>query len=104
MLFSRSSQPFEASSFAKHFSSTWTAMNAAVDAPGEAPSRATIEWSALPTCSVPNSSTPVCFGVLVPFVRSARARLLKGQLDHRDRLADRVATHPAGKIDPAFLE
>jgi len=48
MLFSRSSQPPDASSFAKHFSSTPTAMNAAVDAPGEAPSRATIEWSVLP--------------------------------------------------------
>jgi hypothetical protein len=42
--------------------------------------------------------------VLVPLVRSARERLLKGQLDHWDRLANRVATHAAGKLDQAFLE
>ena len=45
MSFSLGSQPLSVSSLAKHFSSTLTAMKAAVDAPGEAPSKATSEWS-----------------------------------------------------------
>jgi len=44
IVFSRSSQPPDVSSSAKHCSTTWIAMDAAIDASGEAPSRATIEW------------------------------------------------------------
>src|SRR5207248_7411006 len=51
--FSLGSQPLSASSFAKHFSSTPRAMKAAVDAPGEAPSRATRDLSSAATSSVP---------------------------------------------------
>ena len=37
-----------------------TMIHTAVEAPGEAPSRATMEESAEATISVPNSSMPVC--------------------------------------------
>ena len=37
-----------------------TMIHTAVEAPGEAPSRATIEESADDTISVPNSNVPVC--------------------------------------------
>src|SRR5262249_58578600 len=56
--FSLGSQPLSVSSLAKHFSSTPIAMEAAVDAPGEAPSRATRDLSAAATSSVPNSNSP----------------------------------------------
>jgi hypothetical protein len=51
--FSLGSQPEAVSSLAKHFSKTLIAINAAVDAPGEAPSSATSERSAAATSSVP---------------------------------------------------
>jgi hypothetical protein len=56
--FSLGSQPEAVSSLAKHFSKTLIAINAAVDAPGEAPSSATSERSAAATSSVPSSSRP----------------------------------------------
>ena len=51
-------QALAVSSREKHFCKTLIAMKAAVDAPGEAPRRATSDWSAAPISSVPNSSNP----------------------------------------------
>src|SRR5262249_14593246 len=56
------SQRLAVSSSLKAFSSTPIAMNTAVDAPGDAPNKATSERSAAATSSVPNSRNPPRLG------------------------------------------